>query len=153
MHFLEWKCMNSAQVFTQFVSGAPMNGIPALVQIMAWHQTGDMPMMVSFLAHIYVTRPQWVKCAQNLLSLLSLTVINLESFALYRRWFTCFISCHKDVKILRLILLTKEHSFCCCNHWGLVTRHMAILVNTGSGNGLLLDSTTPSPEPKLTYHQ
>ena len=28
-----------------------------------------------------------------------------------------------------------------------------IWVNTGSGNGLLPDSTKPLPEPMLTYHQ
>ena len=28
-----------------------------------------------------------------------------------------------------------------------------ILVNIGSGNGLLPDSTKPLPEPMLTYHQ
>ena len=34
-------------------------------------------------------------------------------------------------------------------------RHMAleILVNTGSGNGLLPDGTKPLPEPMLAYHQ
>ena len=42
----------------------PINNIPALVQIMAWHRPGDKPlseqMMVSLLTHICVTRPQWV---------------------------------------------------------------------------------------------
>ena len=37
----------------------------ALVQIMAWRRLGDKqlsdPMMVRFLTHICVTRPQWVK--------------------------------------------------------------------------------------------
>ena len=34
-------------------------------------------------------------------------------------------------------------------------RHMAleILINTGSGNGLLPDGTNPLPEPMLTSHQ
>ena len=36
-------------------------------------------------------------------------------------------------------------------HWGLVT--LEILVNTGSGNGLLADCTKPLPVPMLTYHQ
>ena len=40
-------------------------------------------------------------------------------------------------------------------HCGLVTLYMAtdIQVNIGSSNGLLLDSTKPSLEPILTYHQ
>ena len=43
---------------------APINDIPALVQIMAWRRPGDKPlsepMVVTLLAHICVTRPQWV---------------------------------------------------------------------------------------------
>ena len=43
----------------------PINHIPTLVQIMAWRRPGDKllseSMMVSLLAHICVTRPQWVK--------------------------------------------------------------------------------------------
>ena len=44
-----------------FVPKAPINIIPALVQIMAWRRPGDKPlsepMMVSLLTHICVTRP------------------------------------------------------------------------------------------------
>ena len=47
-----------------FVPKAPINNIPALVQIMAWRRPGDKPlskpMMVSLLTHICVTWPQWV---------------------------------------------------------------------------------------------
>ena len=47
-----------------FVPVAPINNIPALVQIMAWRRPGNKPlsepMMVSLLMHICVTRPQWV---------------------------------------------------------------------------------------------
>ena len=53
----------------KFVASGPIIYIPALVQIMAWRRPGDKlvselskPMMVSFLAHICVTGPQWVKC-------------------------------------------------------------------------------------------
>ena len=41
-------------------------------------------------------------------------------------------------------------------HWGLVTPYDVgdeILVNTGSGNGLLPNSTKPLPETMLTYQQ
>ena len=42
----------------------PVNNIPALVKIMAWHRAGDKPlsepMLVRSLTHICVTRPQWV---------------------------------------------------------------------------------------------
>ena len=65
MHFLEWKCMNfDKKNSLKFVPKVPINGIPALVQIMAWRRPGDKPlsetMMVSLLTHIWDTRPQWV---------------------------------------------------------------------------------------------
>ena len=55
----------STQISLKFVPKGPINNIPALVQIMAWHHSGDKslfePMMVSLPMHICVTRPQWVK--------------------------------------------------------------------------------------------
>ena len=48
----------------KFVPKGPVNNIPPLVQIMAWRRPGDKPlsepMLVCFLTHICVTRPQWV---------------------------------------------------------------------------------------------
>ena len=53
------------KISLKFVPKGPINNNPALVQIMAWRQSGDKPlsepMMVSLLTHICVTRPQWVK--------------------------------------------------------------------------------------------
>ena len=47
------------------LSAIPVNNITALVQITAWHRTGDKPlaesMTVTLLTHICVTRPRWVK--------------------------------------------------------------------------------------------
>ena len=44
--------------------GAPINNIPAPVQITAWHRPGatplSKPMMVRLPMHICLTRPQWV---------------------------------------------------------------------------------------------
>ena len=52
------------KISLKFVPKVPINNIPALVQIMAWHRSGDKPlsepMMDSLLTHICVTRPQWV---------------------------------------------------------------------------------------------
>ena len=52
------------KISLKFVPVGPINNIPALVQIMAWHQAGDKPlsgaMMVSLLTYICITRPQWV---------------------------------------------------------------------------------------------
>ena len=54
----------SIQISRKFVARGPINNIPTLVHIMAWHQPGDKPLsepkMVSLLTHVYVTRPQWV---------------------------------------------------------------------------------------------
>ena len=53
------------KISLKFVPKGPINNIPALVQIMAWHRPGDKPlsepMVLSSLTHICVTRPQWVK--------------------------------------------------------------------------------------------
>ena len=55
----------SLKILLKFVPKVPIDNIPALVQIMAWHRSGDKPlsepMMVSLLTQINFTRPQWVK--------------------------------------------------------------------------------------------
>ena len=52
------------KISLKFVPKGPINNIPALVQIMAWHRPGDKPlsepMLVSLTTHVCVTRPQWV---------------------------------------------------------------------------------------------
>ena len=49
----------------KFVSTGPNNNIPSLFQIMAWRRSGDKPssetVVISWLTHICVTRPHWVK--------------------------------------------------------------------------------------------
>ena len=52
------------------------------------------------------------------------------------------------------IILTSLTFHWCYQLIGAKWRHMAleILVNTGSGNGLLPDGTKPLPVPLLTYH-
>ena len=51
------------KISLKFVPKGPINNIPALVQIIAWRRPGDKPlsepMMVGFLTHICITRPQW----------------------------------------------------------------------------------------------
>ena len=72
-HFADdtFKCMfvnenvwTLIKISLMFVSKGPVSNIPALVQMMAWHQPGDKPssepMMVRLPAHICITRPQWV---------------------------------------------------------------------------------------------
>ena len=66
---LKWTFLNEnvwlfIEMWLNFVPKGPINNIPALVQIMAWHRPGDKslsePMMVCLLTHICVTRPQWI---------------------------------------------------------------------------------------------
>ena len=55
----------SIEISLRFLPKGPINNIPALVQIMAWHRPGDKPlsglMWISLQTHISITRPQWVK--------------------------------------------------------------------------------------------
>ena len=75
-----------------FVPKAPINNIPAQVQIMAWRQSGNKPlsepMMVSLLTHICVTRPQWVEPWQCLGVVLLLCYCwgNVSSITSSRGW-------------------------------------------------------------------
>ena len=63
--FLNENLRDSIQISPKFVPKGPVNDIPVLVQIMAWHQPGDEPlsepMMVRLSMHICITQPQWVK--------------------------------------------------------------------------------------------
>ena len=62
--FLNENIRISIKISLKFVPKGLINNIPALVLIMAWCRPGDKPlsepMMVRSLAHICVTRPQWV---------------------------------------------------------------------------------------------
>ena len=57
----------SIWISLKFVPKGPINNIPALVQIMAWHRPRNKPlsepMMVRLPTHICVTRPQWAKAS------------------------------------------------------------------------------------------
>ena len=71
--FLNENVWISIKISLKFVPNGPINNIPALVQIMAWHRSGDKPlyepMMVSLPTHICVTWPQWVKYCRSWLAL------------------------------------------------------------------------------------
>ena len=70
----------------------PINNIPALVQVMAWHQLGNKPlsepMMVRLLMHIYVTRPQWVNAMRGRVQFSS-NRDGVESCALFQAMAWC----------------------------------------------------------------
>ena len=63
--FVNENVIISIEFSLKFVPKGPINNIPALDPIMAWHRPGDKPLsepvMVILLKHICVTRPQWVK--------------------------------------------------------------------------------------------
>ena len=54
----------SIEISLQFALKGPIDNITSLVHIMAWRQSGKKPlsepMMVRWLTHICITRPQWV---------------------------------------------------------------------------------------------
>ena len=79
--FLNENVWIPTKISMKFVPKGPINNIPALVQIMAWRHPGDKPlsepMMVSSTTHICVTRPQWVKSPEPVLSAI-LTSQSLE---------------------------------------------------------------------------
>ena len=63
--FLNENAWIPIKISLKLVPKGPINNIPAMVQIMAWRRPGDKPlsepMVVSWLMHICVTWPQWVK--------------------------------------------------------------------------------------------
>ena len=68
MRFLNENVWISLEISLKFVPKGSIKNIPALVQIMTWRRPVDKPlsepMMVSWLARICVTRPQWFKVKQ-----------------------------------------------------------------------------------------
>ena len=62
--FLNENVWFSLKISLKFVPKVPINKIPALFQILAWHWTGGKPLseqiMVSLLTHKCITWPQWV---------------------------------------------------------------------------------------------
>ena len=82
--FLNATLRIAIKISLNFVPKVPINNIPALVQIMAWHRPGDKPLSEPLMArlstHICVTRPQWVnthkdvKFHEILLTILNWTI-------------------------------------------------------------------------------
>ena len=105
----------------KLVPKGPINNIPALVQIMAWHWPGikplSEPVMVSLLPHIYVMLPQWGK------------VYNINK---HWRYHTCTISWAQEITkqqdILRLVvkMLLLKKALICLNiltNWQFLSRY------------------------------
>ena len=111
MPFFNYNIWIPIKIPLQFVPKCPINNIPALVLIMAWHRRGDKPlyepMMVDLPTHICVTRPQWV----NMLSVIECrNSLNNTSIA---KWQYIYANlCHKMCQTKPCVL---EHSF--WRHW------------------------------------
>ena len=122
------------EISLKFVPKGPINNIPALVQIMAWHRPGDKPlsapMMVSLLTHICVTLPQWVKslCYFRFLHLTqktwpqALRHLHAVSTEMARK---CLVNSHV-LDWTRWIWETYESAWACCAAGRTV--HLAVLI-------------------------
>ena len=65
-----WHIDAETKISSKFVPKVPINNVPALVKIMAWHCSGDKllsePMTVSLLTHICITQLQWVNISSSI---------------------------------------------------------------------------------------
>ena len=101
----------SFEISLKFVLKGSIANIPALVQIMAWRHPGDKPlsepMMISLPAHICVTRPQWMKCLEN-----------LDRLSLQGYLFSLNDRSYKIVDLWRhIVTIIMQSSLSACNVW------------------------------------
>ena len=133
--FLNENARTLIKISLKFVPHGPINRIPALVQIMAWRQSGDKPlsepMMVSLLTHICVTRPQWVKLSTWCYDLVMVATLLEILILLY--FFVAVI--YHSLDLWCWTWANDIHNS--LTHWGRVT-HICVskLTIIGSDNGL-----------------
>ena len=88
----------SLKIPLMFVPWGPLNNVPALVQIMAWHWPGDKPsselMLVFVPTHICITLPQWVKKADQKATQDSAPAVKGLN------WFKIFYKLHRAAQFL-----------------------------------------------------
>ena len=51
LHFFNENVWISIEISLHFISKGPIDNKPALVEVMAWHQTGDKPLHEPMLTH------------------------------------------------------------------------------------------------------
>ena len=51
MHLVEWKVFVLIQILLKSVPEGPVDNMPALFQVMVWHQTGDKPVPNPVMIH------------------------------------------------------------------------------------------------------
>ena len=105
----------------KFIPKGPVNNIPALVQIMAWHHLGDQPlsepMIVSLPTPIFVNQCQWVNTGGlNKMAGILQTIWKSEI------WFLCY-KLEKNLNVLKVYLMLSQHwvqvmAWC---HWNIAT--------------------------------
>ena len=87
MHLLVWKCINLIKISLKFIPKGPFNNTPALVQIMAWCQTGNKPlsepMMVSLHASLGLNELTSMKVYQYSSSAMAAVQIILLHMSVY----------------------------------------------------------------------
>ena len=119
----------SIKISLEFVLMVPINNIPSLVQLVAWHWSGDKPlsepMMVSLLTNICVTRPQWVK------NLIRETVPPLW-------WVPAFIAAnndhiHQSIKFIAFLFTSRDWQL---PPWGVFITHCGLVMRYKSGSTL-----------------
>ena len=103
------------KISLKFVPKGLTNNIPAMVQIMAWHRSGDKPLyepiMVSILTHICVSRPQWVNPEETSWDLLGPMAYKSHHCVSVRN---CFPLPLKRYVFLKNIVL---HNIVCETNW------------------------------------
>ena len=105
--FLNENVWISIMISLMFVPNGPINNIPVLVQIKAWHWPADKPlsepMMVNLPTHICVTRPQGVNCTR-------------PSVAMIMAYITCSVTSHYLNQPWLIHWMLKRHFH--LTHWG-----------------------------------
>ena len=115
----------SIKISLNLVPKIRISNIPTMVQIMAWRRPGNKPlsepMMICLLAHICVTRPQWVNTpsdqylrpldCENTISGKWESASDSWMVRRQRRWGICVCSClawiisvHQGINALAMVL-------------------------------------------------
>ena len=111
--FLNDNAWISINISLKFVPKGTINNIPALIQMMAWRRPGDKPlsepMMFSLLTHIWVTRPQSVKCIHYMMASWHGTAFRISGL-LWKE-----SSGHRLISLTKGLLIHRLDDFICCS--------------------------------------
>ena len=108
---------NSLKISLKSVPKGPINNIPALVQIKAWHQ----PMMVKLLTHLCGTRPQWINTLSSLNKMANVVQTTSPNAFSWKQISVFWYKYHKNFSRVQLIL--QLHACLNFNSWPLNSEH------------------------------